>query len=448
MASLAIEGEIHMAHVIVVGAGIVGLSVAYEALHSGAAVTVVDRDPEGDKVSFGNAGGIAVTEVIPASVPGLWKKVPLWFLDPLGPLALRVAHAPHLFPWLWSFASAGTAFEVSRISEALFQINRRVYDDLVPLLNEIGIAGDLFRKGALTVYESESGLLNDKCQWDRKRSLGFDVQEFSATQIRDMEPALGSIVKGGVFTPQWSHVSNPKKVVDVLRNWLAANGADVFKGQVDGVIPTSDGAEITLNGGRTLGATKVVIAAGAWSAKLARQLGDRVLLESERGYNTTITSPGVTLEREVIFAERKFVATPLSVGLRIGGAAEFGGLTAMPNFERSKALLKLAKLYLPDVVEEGRTEWSGHRPATPDSLPVIGRSGPSEHIIYAFGHGHLGLTQGPTTGRIVGDLLFGRDPRLDLAPFSVARFSIRKSILTLASLFRPTHRVIPCCSRS
>ncbi|KAA3441958.1 amino acid dehydrogenase [Mesorhizobium sp. SARCC-RB16n] len=413
--------------VIVVGAGIVGLSVAYAALQSGAAVTIIDRDPGGDKVSLGNAGGIAVTEVMPASVPGLWKKVPFWVLDPLGPLTLRVSHAPHLLPWLWSFAKVGTASEARRISGALAEINSRVYDDLVPLFNKVGLANDLFRKGALTVYESESGLRRDQPVWDAKRALGVETEELSASQVRNMEPALGPIVKHGVFTPQWSHVSDPKKVVDVLRTWLVANGAQILRGQVDLLVATADGAALTLNGGRTLKAAKTVIAAGAWSAQLARQLGDRVLLESERGYNTTIASPGVALEREVIFADRKFVATPLSVGLRVGGAAEFGGLDAAPNFDRSKSLVTLAKLYLPGMKVEGGVEWSGHRPATPDSLPIISRSGRSRHIIYAFGHGHLGLTQGPTTGKIVADLLFGRVPCLNLAPFSVTRFSNKKS---------------------
>ncbi|MER9521710.1 FAD-binding oxidoreductase [Mesorhizobium sp. M0243] len=412
--------------VVVIGAGIVGLSVAYEALQSGAAVTIIDREPEGDKASFGNAGGIAVTEVIPSSVPGLWKKVPFWLLDPLGPLAIRVRHMPHLFPWLWSFAKVGTAPEVRRISGALAEINSRVYDDLVPLFTKVGLANDLFRKGALTVYESEGSLRRDKPEWDAKRALGVETKELSASQVRDMEPALGSIVKNGIFTPQWSHVSDPKKVVDVLRNWLIANGARILRGQVDCLNPTTDGAVLWLNGGEILRAAKIVIAAGAWSAQLARQLGDRVLLESERGYNTTIASPGIALEREVIFADRKFVVTPLSVGLRVGGAAEFGGLKAAPNYERSKALVRLAKLYLPGMKGEGGIEWSGHRSATPDSLPVIGESGSSRHIIYAFGHGHLGLTQGPTTGKIVGDLLFGRQPCLNLTPFSASRFSHKK----------------------
>lgn len=415
--------------IIVVGAGIVGLSVAYEALRSGAAVTVVDRDPAGDKASFGNAGGIAVTEVIPASVPGLWKKVPFWMMDPLGPLALRIWHLPRLLPWLWNFARVGTASEALRISNSLGELNGRVYDDLVPLFKTVGLAGDLIRKGALTVYESDDGLVKDRHDWDARRALGIEAQELSAAQVREMEPALGPIVRSGVFTPQWSHIADPKRVVDVLREWIAANGARIVRGHADRVSPTQEGAEVILHAGSRLEAAKVVIAAGAWSGQLALQLGDRVLLESERGYNTTIPNAGIALEREIIFADRKFVATPLSIGLRIGGAAEFGGLKALPNHARSRALVTLAHRYLPGLKDEGGVSWSGHRPATPDSLPVIGRSRASPNVVYAFGHGHLGLTQGPTTGKIVDDLLFGRKPCMDLAPFSATRFSPRKAKL-------------------
>ncbi|WP_267885523.1 NAD(P)/FAD-dependent oxidoreductase [Sinorhizobium meliloti] len=189
----------------------VGLSVAYEALRNGASVTIVDRNPAGDKASHGNVGGIAVTEVIPASIPGLWKKVPFWMLDPLGPLSLRTAYTPRLLPWLLNFARAGTASEIRRISTALAAINVRVYDDLIPLFTQVGRAGDLFRKGVLTVYESERGLGNDRREWDAKRALGVEVQELTAAQIREMEPALSSVVKNGVFTPQWSHIGDPKR---------------------------------------------------------------------------------------------------------------------------------------------------------------------------------------------------------------------------------------------
>lgn len=409
----------------IIGAGIIGLSIAFQAVKAGANVTVVDRDPEGDKVSFGNAGGIAFTEVVPVSVPGLWKKVPGWLVDPLGPLSVRIAHAPRLAPWLIDFARAGSPSEMQRISAALASLNRRTYDDLVPMLDEVGLGGELSRTGALTVYETESGLVRDRVEWDLRRRHGIDIQELSGDEARDLEPTLSSIVKAGVFTPQWSQVSDPKRIVDGLRRWLAARGVSFVRGDVTAVLPTHDMVTLRLHGDTRLRAHKVVVAAGVWSKQLARQLGDRVLVESERGYNTTIADPPIALRREVIFADRKFVATPLACGLRIGGAAEFGGVKAKPNFERSRALVKLAGLYFPQLGQCEGVEWSGHRPTTPDSLPVIGPSASSTKVIYAFGHGHLGLTQAATTAKLVGEMLMGRRPSIDPAPFSVSRFTLQ-----------------------
>ena len=411
-------------HVLVVGAGIIGLSVAYHLLKQGLAVSVVDRDPEGDKASFGNAGGIAVTEVIPASVPGLIWRVPGWLLDPLGPLAVRVTHVPRLVPWLWRFSRAGTEKEVARIAMALSALNGRVYDDLLPMLAATGLSGELQRKGALTVYETDQAFRKDNADWAAKMAHGVEVEYLTGAEVRDLEPALGPIVERGVFTPQWSHINDPRKLVDALRNWLLRQGVEYVAGDVVNVGSSGFNlGTVELSDGRKLSGGNVVIAAGAWSGLLANRLGDRVLLESERGYNTTIPESNVALTREVIFAERKFVATPLSCGLRIGGAAEFGGLDAVANFKRSEALVKLASLYLPDLKHEGGVNWAGHRPATPDSLPVIGRSRSHPTVFYAFGHGHLGLTQAATTGSIIGDLVSGRPTPIDVAPYSIDRFT-------------------------
>ncbi|WP_313731360.1 FAD-binding oxidoreductase [Pseudomonas sp.] len=413
-----------MKHVLVIGAGVIGLSTAHHLLQSGARVTLVDKDPEGDKASYGNAGGIAVTEMIPASVPGILWKVPGWIMDPLGPLAIRPGHAPKMIPWFLRFSKVGTHQEMTRIAAALASINQRVYDDLLPMLESNGMSGELHRKGALTVYETKKGLDADADSWNLKARLGVEVQHLNAEQTRELEPALGDNVKYGVFTPQWSHINDPKRFVELLRAALVSRGLTITQGDIVEVNPRS-GLEVTvkLRDGRTLTADHVVIAAGAWSGQLAQRLGDRVLMESERGYNTTVAEPGVQLEREVIFAERHFVATPLTCGLRIGGAAEFGGLDAVANFKRSEALVKLASIYLPGLKSEGGKPWAGHRPTTPDSLPVIGRSTRHPNVIYAFGHGHLGLTQAATTGRLATDLVLGATPPIDLAPFSVGRFN-------------------------
>ncbi len=407
---------------VVIGSGIVGLAIAYHLLLDGVDVVLVDRDHEGDKASYGNAGGIAVTEVIPASVPGLAWKIPGWLLDPLGPLAVRPRHAFRLIPWLWRFSRAGRPAEVERIATALSALNVRVYDDLLPMLARTGLSGELNRKGALTVYESRIAYDRDEGDWSLKRRHGIETEFLGCSELHAMEPALGPLAECGVFTPQWSHVSDPKHLVDGRRAWLLRQGIALISGSVSGI--GCDGPLLVrLQDGRAVAASNIVVAAGAWSGHIARQLGDRVLIESERGYNTTIPEPGIELGREIIFAERKFVATPLSCGLRIGGAAEFGGLEAAANFRRSQALSKLASLYLPDLKPTGGIEWAGHRPATPDSLPVIGGSARHEKVFYAFGHGHLGLTQAATTGRLVADLVTRRTPPIDVAPYAITRFS-------------------------
>ncbi len=404
---------------IVVGAGIVGLAVGFHLAAEGWAVTLVDRDPDGDRASFGNAGGIAVTEVIPASVPGLLWKVPGWLLDPLGPLAVRPGHALRLLPWLWRFARAGRPAETERIAAALGALNGRIYDDLLPMLDRAGLSGELRRPGALTVYESPAARERDAASWALKRRHGVVAEFLDGPAVRALEPALGPLAACGVFTPQWSSVNDPRHLWTGLRDWLLRQGVRMVAGEVSGL----ERGRVRLADGAALPADAIVVAAGAWSGRLARGIGDPVLLESERGYNTTIPQPGVRLGREIIFAERSFVATPLAGGLRIGGAAEFGGLAAAANFKRSAALARLAAMYLPGLRTEGGQDWAGHRPTTPDSLPVIGPSPRLPGVFYAFGHGHLGLTQAASTGRIIADLVAGRVPPIDVAPFGIERFA-------------------------
>ncbi|TQI65275.1 glycine/D-amino acid oxidase-like deaminating enzyme [Bosea sp. AK1] len=407
---------------IVIGGGIIGLSIAFH-LANDFQVTVLDRDHAGDKASYGNAAGMAVTEVMPVSVPGLAWKVPGWLLDPLGPLAVRPRHAVKLLPWLWRFSKAGKPSEVERIAVALAALNSRVYADLIPMLDASGLASQLQQKGALTVYESEHGPTRDAVEWDLKRRHGFEAVLMSGQAARDMEPSLGPLVKSAVFTPAWSHVRDPKALTETLKEWLVRErGVIMLPGNATALQSGSRPA-IICEDGRRIEADRIVVAAGAWSGRLTKTIGDLVSIESERGYNTTLHSPGIQLTRELIFADRKFVATPLSIGLRIGGAAEFGGLESEANFKRSDALLTLAKRYFPALQTAGGTRWAGHRPTTPDSLPIIGRASRDKNIIYAFGHGHLGLTQAATTGRLVADVAAGRPDSIDLSPYSAARFA-------------------------
>jgi len=409
--------------VIIIGGGIVGLSCAHQLLTRGISVTVIDRDPEGDKASIGNAGGIAVTEVVPASIPGLIWRVPGWLLDPLGPLSIRSRYVVRITPWLLRFLRAGRVDRMNAIATALAALNVRAHEDWMPVLAEIGLASELHRAGALALYETAAAFQRDRAEWELRRNFGIVCELKTGAEAREMEPALGSIVEHAMWLPQWSHVSDPQQIVAGLLASVRSKSANVVKG-LAAHVENVDGSHcvVRMSDGRSFTGSSLVVAAGAWSAKICAQLGERVPLESERGYTTTIPDPRLTLNHMMIFAERKFVAAPLACGLRIGGAAEFGGLDAPPNYARSKALVGSAKRYLPDLNGIGGTEWMGHRPATPDSLPVIGRSQHFPNVFYAFGHGHLGLTQAATTGRLIAQLIAGEPSSVDLEPYGAQRF--------------------------
>ena len=352
-------------------------------------------------------------------MPGAAWRVPGWLFDPLGPVALRPAELPRLLPWLLDWLRACTAARSEHVAAALAALLGQVYADLPPLLAEIGLSGDLHRLGALTVYRSAAGCRADAAGWALRRRHGIVCEEIGGDAARALEPALGPGIAAAVFTPDWSHVSDPKAIWAALLAAARARGVAVETGRVADLARPG---RVRLDDGREAACDAVVVAAGAWSAALARSAGDRVRVTSERGYNVTLPDPGVHLRREVIFAERQFVATPLAPGLRIGGAAEFAGLTAPPNYARARALRRLAHDYLPGLRDGGGSEWMGQRPATPDSLPVIGASRRRPDVVYAFGHGHLGLTLAATTARLVADCVARRPPGIAMPPYAAERF--------------------------
>jgi len=409
---------------VIVGGGVVGLACAYTLSQAGHEVIVVDRDFNGDKASFGNAGGIAVTECMPLSHPGVLRKVPKWLLDPLGPLAIQPRYALTLIPWLWRFYRAGRTPVFYRHADALAALNKRTYHDLRPLLTDIGLIGDLVPTGALVLYSNRRSFEADRLEWQVKADRAVNFELLTRDEITDLEPAIGPTKEFGVLEPEWSLIKDPKKLVQRLAEWLAAQGVRLIEGDVTEVLTVDKRmAGLELANSTTIPASNVVIAVGAWSGAFAEQVGDRIYLESERGYNTTLPDPGINIRRELIFAEEKFVVSPLAPGLRIGGAAEFAGLNEPPNFGRAKALLTLARRHLPGLTAGSGAEWMGHRPATPDSLPIIGPSPNAQGLYYACGHGHLGLTQAATTGRLIADMILGNSPVLESKPYSAERFS-------------------------
>jgi D-amino-acid dehydrogenase len=243
-----------------------------------------------------------------------------------------------------------------------------------------------------------------------------------AAEMADIQPGIAARFIRGTFTPGWYSIADPKLYTLALAENFRARGGSIEIAEVKALKPVVDGVEIATSGGTTCRAGKVVLSAGAFSHRIARSLGENIPLETERGYNTTLPADALDLRTQVTFGGHGFVVTRLSAGIRVGGSVELGGLDLPPNYARSAAMLDKARSFLPGLKTEGGTEWMGFRPSLPDSLPAIARARATANVVYAFGHGHLGLTQSAGTARLVADLLCDRAPAIDIAPFAPARF--------------------------
>jgi D-amino-acid dehydrogenase len=276
--------------------------------------------------------------------------------------------------------------------------------------------------GVLELYESEVELAASEPGWRARRAEGIGFEHVRGDALAKLQPGLSPRFVAGTFIPQWQTVSDPYDFAIAIADIVRRRGAEMVIAEIAGITPSGNGVTLRLADGGTIDARQVVVAGGAWSRAMTAQLGDKVPLETERGYNTTLPNAGFDLKRQLTFGGHGFVVTPLTSGIRVGGAVELGGLALPPNFARADAMLKKAKAFLPDLDIEGGKQWMGFRPSLPDSLPAIGRSRASPDIVYAFGHGHLGLTQSAATGKLVAELLCGAAPSLDLTPFSPQRF--------------------------
>lgn len=407
--------------VIVIGAGVVGLSSALMAQARGLSVTVVDREGPAAGASAGNAGAFAFTDILPLASPGILKKAPKWLLDPLGPLTIPPAYALQITPWLYRFWRACSSHAVAASTTAQTAMMDLSRAELEPFLAATGTLPMLRKDGNLQVYESEAEFRASLPGWEARTAHGIEFRHMAAEEMAELQPGLSSRFIRGTFTPGWWSIADPKDYVLALADRFKANGGTILRAEVRGLQPQGEGVYIQTTG-EPLTADKVVLSAGAFSHRIAATLGERIPLETERGYNTTLPPEALDLRCQVTFGGHGFVVSRLSTGIRVGGAVELGGLSLPPNYKRSEAMLQKAKAFLPGLKTEGGKQWMGFRPSLPDSLPAIGRSRASSQIVYAFGHGHLGLTQSAGTARIVADLLTDQTPPVDLTPFSPQRF--------------------------
>jgi D-amino-acid dehydrogenase len=412
--------------VTVIGAGIVGVCCASYLQRDGFDVDLVDPVEPGseEQCSFGNAGGVCPGSCVPIAMPGMLGKVPDWLADPEGPLYIRLAYLPQALPWILRFLAAGRESRVREISDHMRALHRLTFECYEPLLAAAGCTDLIEHHGQLFIHETPIAAGDKDFGLSLRRERGVKVEILDAGSLRQLAPSVAPFFKSAVFLPEQGQCKNPGRLVAKLAEHVVRSGGRLIRRRVRGFECGPNGPRALLTDGESLPVEHVVVAAGAWSGTLAGQLGSPVPLESERGYHVVVRGVEVGTRVQTIWAERKFVATPMEMGLRFAGTVEFAGLQALPDMRRADVLLKQGRRMFPKLEVGEVTRWMGHRPGLPDTIPVISASPRHPNVFYAFGHGHMGLIGGSVTGRLIADLVGGKPTTIDVAPYRVDRFSL------------------------
>lgn len=408
--------------VVIVGAGAIGLCCALSLVEAGKNVCLVDKNEPGAGASSGNAGVISPWSIVPQSTPGLWRKVPRWLLDPQGPLSIKPTHFPKLIPWIFRFLRDGTEERVRAKSDVMETLNQNNVDLYRRHLAGTGREHLVTDSYYVHAFRNDHAGILDTLQYALRLEKGADVEKISADDLRDLEPDLARDFQMAVLVKGQARAISPGAVCQALAEKFVRNGGTVVRQKVINLRKTDTNGWIVEAEGAALVADKIVVCAGAWSARLLRPLGFKIPLEAERGYHVEFEDAGVCLNNSVMDVDFGCVASSMSDGLRLAGTAEFAPLDTPPTPARIEALMKAAKNMLPDLNTADMTSWMGSRPSLPDSLPIIDEVTDNPGLFAAFGHCHYGLMMAPKTGEIIADLMTNKRTNTDLTPFRFDRF--------------------------
>ena len=407
--------------ILVIGAGITGVATAEWLRRGGANVTLIDRIEPGapEQASYGNAGILARCAVVPVAEPSLLRKVPFMLFDKNAPLFIRWRYLPKLLPWLIAFLRNANAAKTREIAVAAAALTDDSVDQHFALAAGTKAEKYLKKGDYAHYYRSRKDWLKGAFNHEISSQLGFHPVEMDREQLVKADPHVSE--RYGFATIHHDHgwLTAPGKYVAALAQHFVENGGTFLKAEVKSVSDHS----ITLEDGTELRADKIVLAAGAWSARLSEQLGHRARLESERGYHLVLKGVNFMPDRPFMVSDAKFVVTPMAEGLRCAGIVEFGGLTAPASKAPDDLLRRRIRQVYPTLTWQSEDHWMGHRPTTPDSLPHLGPIAAAPNVICAFGSQHIGITIGPRLGRMAADLALGKKINADISPYDPDRFA-------------------------
>ncbi len=412
--------------VVVIGAGIVGTSTAIWLRRAGKRVILLDRGRPGQGTSYGNGGVLASCSVVPVTAPGLIARGPRLLMDGNFPLFLRWSYLPRLTPWLLRYLSHANDRDTRRIAKGLEIITGDSVDQHRALARGTAAENWLCGSDYVFAYRDRAAFEADAYIWELRREAGFAPELIEGRAVREYDPIYGANVGLLAVMKNHGHVRSPGRYVAALAEVLLTEGGEVRRAEVRDVEFSGGAVCAVVTDRERMECRQIVLCAGVWSGLLAQKLGLTVHMESERGYHIVFRSPSIQMRSPAMIAAGKFVATPMDEGLRCAGIVEFGGLEAGPSKAPLALLRKTVNDTFPDLEWEEEEEWLGHRPSTADSLPLIGEVGKTG-VFTGFGHQHVGLTSGPKTGRILADMITGKNSNLDLSPFDPMRFGWRQT---------------------
>lgn len=410
-----------MADVAVLGAGFIGLSSAYWLMRDGHRVTLYDPLGPGEATSYGNAGTFANYGCIPVNNPDVFRSLPRFLFSATSPLRIRWEYAPRLAPWLARFLLNATPERYEHSAKALASLLTRAFEGYREMLSIDGLASFVRERECLYLYSNADSFTSAQSSLALRRSLGVRFDNLERDAIGALEPNLAPIFAyGTLFNDSW-FLSDPRGFLQVLNQSMMREGLQHKRIAVRSLEPQKSRVRIVDEGGRAHDAEHAIVCTGAWSGRFARQCGDRVPLDTERGYHVRFPGTSSLISRPCGWAERGFYMVPMAGGIRAAGTVELGGLGPQKNPALLNLITTSAQEALPGL-QQPDADWLGFRPSLPDGLPVVGASSASPRVVYAFGHQHLGVTLGGVTGSVVADLVAGRTSPIDLEPYSPRRF--------------------------
>ena len=412
-----------MANIIVVGGGVVGICSALELLSQGHQVTVIDRAPNGENTCWASCGYIATGEIIPLSKPETLLKSAGWLVDPLGPLSLRLGATFSLLPWLMRFVGNARMSRIEQISKDMADLSITAVQDTQSFLQKYKLSDLLLQEPIIELYESQAELEHESKYNKLRRELGLKIEDISGAEAKEIEPALADDFAAASLLHDWRTVADSKRYVQDLYGVFVSNGGTVTTGDVTTL--TKQGGRVTgviTSSGQTVASDYVIIATGAWSKKLAKSIGVTIQLEGVIGYQTILPNPNIRIKHGLTYVRGGFCITPYERGLSIGGSVEFAKLSASPNWQRADILTQKTKRVLPDLNISNGQKAMGRRPLTPDTKPIIGRAPTANNVIFATGHGQMGLTLSAKTAHLVAGLISGSIADDTVSAYAVDRF--------------------------